>query len=244
MFKIATQSVQLRSAADLETMRKGDEPDGAPITLNFLMYDADTSKCVLEVVDPDGDTHRVTFNAGGLMISQSITPHRDPEEDPADTIHLDPSHTTLGTNYGRNPSNALPVTERTRMRPNEGSPQQDPFQRPLTPEQVEDRSRTMRDPRADDPNTHVAPIPADVAERGDLNPGFRQPQDASTKDLPVDRTLPPGTVTAASLSGKPNVPPASSPLPGSPALKPADKEQDTRPAFAEDPTADKPAKEK
>lgn len=55
--------------------------DDHPSTLiNFRVNDADTSRCVLEVVTPEGDTHRFTFNVRGQLANSEFVSH---DSDPA-----------------------------------------------------------------------------------------------------------------------------------------------------------------
>lgn len=52
------------------------EPGEDAFTLiNFRVAGADTSRCVMEIVTPDGDTHRLTFNQRGLMVDQQFIGH-------------------------------------------------------------------------------------------------------------------------------------------------------------------------
>lgn len=49
--------------------------DDAPSTLiNFRTNGADTSRCVMEIVTPEGDIHRLTFNVRGAMLDSQFTP--------------------------------------------------------------------------------------------------------------------------------------------------------------------------
>lgn len=66
MFAIATpQTVTLTIPGD-------DHPS---TLINFRTNDADTSRCVLEIVTPEGDTHRLTFNTRGQMVDSNFTAH-------------------------------------------------------------------------------------------------------------------------------------------------------------------------
>lgn len=57
--------------------------DDSPSTLiNFRTNDADTSRCVLEIVTPEGDTHRLTFNVRGNLVDSQFVDHDSAPEDP------------------------------------------------------------------------------------------------------------------------------------------------------------------
>lgn len=61
--------------------------DDAPSTLiNFRTNDADTSRCVLEIVTPEGDTHRLTFNVRGQMVDSTFTGHDAAPDGPAPVL--------------------------------------------------------------------------------------------------------------------------------------------------------------
>lgn len=58
--------------------------DDHPSTLiNFRTNGADTSRCVLEIVTPEGDTHRLTFNVRGQMVESQFIDHNSAPETPA-----------------------------------------------------------------------------------------------------------------------------------------------------------------
>jgi hypothetical protein len=56
--------------------------DGPFTTLNFRTDGADTSRCVLELVSPDGDIHRVTFATRGHLAGTQYIDHEHPEPAP------------------------------------------------------------------------------------------------------------------------------------------------------------------
>lgn len=174
MFSIATQTVQLPASVDTDN-------HDAPTTINFLPNDGDTSKVKLEIITPDGHTHTVLFNKNGLMLSQHLSNAEGVER------HLEPTEVAPGTSYGRNPSGALPVTERTRMRPNEGQPDAP------TVNLVDGR-----DTNADNPYTHKAPVDADTAARDGQTPGFKQPHVEGVDDTELRKTA----VSDAELAAK------------------------------------------
>lgn len=73
MFAIATpQTVTLTIPGD-------DHPS---TLINFRVNDADTSRCVLEIVTPEGDTHRLTFNVRGQMVDSNFTAHNANPDEP------------------------------------------------------------------------------------------------------------------------------------------------------------------
>lgn len=73
MFAIATpQTVTLTIPGD-------DHPS---TLINFRANDADTSRCVLEIVTPEGDTHRLTFNVRGQMVDSAFTAHDTNPDEP------------------------------------------------------------------------------------------------------------------------------------------------------------------
>ena len=47
-----------------------DKPDA---TINFKTNDADSSRCVMEIIYPDGEVHRLVFNTRGSLIDSSYT---------------------------------------------------------------------------------------------------------------------------------------------------------------------------
>ena len=47
-----------------------DRPDA---TINFKTNDADSSRCVMEVIYPDGEVHKLTFNTRGSLIDSIYT---------------------------------------------------------------------------------------------------------------------------------------------------------------------------
>lgn len=58
--------------------------DDHPSTLiNFRTNGADTSRCVLEIVTPEGDTHRLAFNVRGQMVESQFIDHNSAPETPA-----------------------------------------------------------------------------------------------------------------------------------------------------------------
>lgn len=72
MFAIATpQTVTLTIPGD-------DHPS---TLINFRVNDADTSRCVLEIVTPEGDTHRLTFSVRGQLVDSNFTSHEANPED-------------------------------------------------------------------------------------------------------------------------------------------------------------------
>lgn len=74
MFAITTpQTVTLTIPGD----------DGPSTLINFRTNDADTSRCVLEIVTPEGDTHRLTFNVRGSLVDSQFIGHDSAPEDPA-----------------------------------------------------------------------------------------------------------------------------------------------------------------
>lgn len=75
MFAIATpQTVTLTIPGD----------DGPSTLINFRVNGEDTSRCVLEIVTPEGDTHRLTFNVRGQMVDSQFVDHDSAPEDPAE----------------------------------------------------------------------------------------------------------------------------------------------------------------
>lgn len=73
MFAIATpQTVMLTIPGD----------DSPSTLINFRTNDADTSRCVLEIVTPEGDTHRLTFNVRGQMVDSQFIDHASAPEEP------------------------------------------------------------------------------------------------------------------------------------------------------------------
>lgn len=73
MFAIATpQTVMLTIPGD----------DSPSTLINFRSNDADTSRCVLEIVTPEGDTHRLTFNVRGQMVDSQFIDHDSAPEEP------------------------------------------------------------------------------------------------------------------------------------------------------------------
>jgi hypothetical protein len=50
------------------------------VLLNFHVAGADTSRCVLEIITPAGDTHRLTFSQRGRMVDQQFISHEDAPE--------------------------------------------------------------------------------------------------------------------------------------------------------------------
>lgn len=74
MFAIATpQTVTLTIPGD----------DGPSTLINFRSNGADTSRCVLEIVTPEGDTHRLTFNVRGQMVDAQFVDHDSAPEAPS-----------------------------------------------------------------------------------------------------------------------------------------------------------------
>lgn len=180
MFSVAQQSVTLRSAEDAEAMSKGDEGSGDAITLNFRTNDADTSKSLLVVTMGDQE-HRLLFMRGGQLIDQQVkvVNPEDPNANPSFAV---------AQPFMRDPANPAVVTDRTRPRPNEGRPEDNPNHQPRTAEQQQEYVDTMRDPRADDPYLHRAPIPPEAIERGDMNQPYGSPAPALNLDDPNART--------------------------------------------------------
>lgn len=56
--------------------------DGPFTTINFHVNGADTSRCIMEIVTPAGDTHRITFGVRGALIDQQFVNHDSAPEDP------------------------------------------------------------------------------------------------------------------------------------------------------------------
>lgn len=140
MFKVAQQSVDLRSLDDIKTMQDGDEAN-PPITIRFMTNDSDTSRCRMEVAFPAGDTHKLTFLAGGMLIDYTVAPYVDPETPPeelTDERQPEPELDTRG-----NPIRPRGVTN------------------------AQAHMDGMRDTRADDPMTYQAPIPPEAIQRGE-----------------------------------------------------------------------------
>lgn len=76
MFAIATpQTVTLTVPGD----------DGPSTLINFHVNGEDTSRCVLEIVTPEGDTHRLTFNVRGQMVDSQFVDHDSAPEAPAES---------------------------------------------------------------------------------------------------------------------------------------------------------------
>lgn len=73
MFAIATpQTVTLTIPGD-------DHPS---TLINFRVNGEDTSRCVLEIVTPEGDTHRLTFSVRGQLVDSQFIDHDSAPEDP------------------------------------------------------------------------------------------------------------------------------------------------------------------
>lgn len=53
--------------------------DGPFTLINFKTNGADTSRCVMEVVTPEGDVHRLTFTTRGAMVDQQFISKDNPE---------------------------------------------------------------------------------------------------------------------------------------------------------------------
>lgn len=63
-----------------------DKPDGKPTPFATLLFrmpaDGDVSKCLLEVMTPDGDVHTVLFNTSGGILAQTFVPFELPVDAP------------------------------------------------------------------------------------------------------------------------------------------------------------------
>lgn len=56
--------------------------DGPFTTINFRTAEGDTSRCIMELVTPEGDIHRVTFTTRGALVDTQYIDHENPEMDP------------------------------------------------------------------------------------------------------------------------------------------------------------------
>lgn len=54
--------------------------DGPFTLVNFRTNGADTSRCIMEIVTPDGATHRLTFLTGGHLVDQQFIAGDNPED--------------------------------------------------------------------------------------------------------------------------------------------------------------------
>jgi hypothetical protein len=73
MFAITTpQTVTLTIPGD----------DGPSTLINFRTDGDDTSRCVLEIVTPEGDTHRLTFSTRGTLVDSQFVDHDSAPEAP------------------------------------------------------------------------------------------------------------------------------------------------------------------
>lgn len=156
MFSVAMQTVQIRSLADARTIHDGDAVDTPPVTMRFMPNDSDTSKCLLEIDTPDGETHRLLFIRGGQLVDYTVREANDSAvaeavDDAPKTIDdvpaehrgmrdasafdamtykapIPPEALQRGESMSLSPvrNTVAPVTERNRPRPNEGRPEDNP----------------------------------------------------------------------------------------------------------------------
>lgn len=235
MFKLHTpQSITL-----------AEPGNDAPMTLiNFRTNGADTSRCVMEIITPDGHMHRLTFTAGGALADQQFIDKDHPEADPSAATPVDyivgGRDTRADNAYGYQP----PVDADTRYRdgqnPGHKSPVAETDEEKDKREQVyAEADKTREKTRKAAEKRHQEATKAAREPDGDL----KTSDDTTEKDVSWDaphevatqKTFPETTgerdpfdrdstgQVQANPAGEPWVSPPSSPLPGSPPAHPLDR---------------------
>ncbi len=208
-----------------------DDKDAAPIQLNFRMNGADTSRCVLEVILPEKGVAEFTFNTRGNLVTQKFTPQgeeRDAAAKPVAPVDymVDGRDTRADNPY----THVAPVDADTASRDAQ-APQgfRSPF--PVENEgdlrkQAMEKAASAAEKARSEQQAERDKSPEDKArERQEAQDKRREDglkaseQDAANR-IPAQGGVIAGASQQVAAPYDPNIPPASSPLPGSPAPQP------------------------